>query len=229
MLQSKPQGRALTLSSRNRGCGPPTARCYNQLAHMSWCQYWIEDIDSPCGARCRNEKGYCELHTKLRPAGFEVAVQKKNAAARPEGTNTNPVQNGDVRQPADDPASLKQVGMAKKAAEDNQGWKGKTNQNGLQDRGILKSGSLPGVENEEQAVAGAEQIEVQEPSALGQEPAVHVAINAPKPAFRKKREPNSNPTKKLNKAQKKAEKKTAQEDLNKRGHGKAFKRKKGHK
>lgn len=196
---------------------------------MSWCQYWIEDIDSPCGARCRNEKGYCELHTKLRPAGFEIAGQKKNAADRPEETNTAYVQNGDVGQPADDPTSLKKVGMAKKAAEDDQGWTQKTTQNGLQDRGILESGSQLCAGNDEQAVTGAEQVEVQEPPALEQDPAIQVAINEPKPAFRKKREPNNNPTKKLNKVQKKAEKKIAQEDLNKKGHGKTFKRKKGHK
>lgn len=225
-------GLALTVCSRNRGCGLPTARCYNQLGHMSWCQYWIEDIDSPCGARCRNEKGYCELHTKLRPADFEIAGQKNDASYKPTETATNFLQHADVKQLE---GSLKQMAIGEQAAEDeaagqegkDQTWNEMRTHQNLQDRGILGLGSRLATGDDEQAVAGAEQSEVQEPPTLEPELVGHAGIDESKLEFRKKREPNDNPTKKMNKARKQAEKKLAQEEQSKKSHGKAFKRKKG--
>lgn len=221
--------------SRNRGCGLPTARCYNQLRHMSWCQYWIEEIDSPCGARCRNEKGYCELHTKLRPVDFGIARHKNNKTSdRAEETNTTFAQRGDIEELAGSLNRLKQVArgeqsMEEKDAVQEEGEHGrneKTNEKELEDRSVPETGSSLNVENI--AAARAEKADGQESPELDAQPPANVAIDESRPAFRKKRERNENPTKAINKAKKQAEKKVAQEEQFKKSHGKSFKRKKGH-
>lgn len=225
----------LTIFSRNRGCGLPTARCYNQLGHMSWCQYWIEEIDGPCGARCRNEKGYCELHTKLRPADFKIAKQNQNAADQAEDTTTISARHGEFIRLAGNFAISDHIAMREKAAKDEvavqeegeQGRNEKTNEKGPQDYSVLEPGSSLNVGKD--AVTGAEESEGQEPPKLDPEPAASVAMDELKPAFRKKRSRNNNPTKAINKAKKQAEKKVAQEEQLKRGHGKAPKHKKGQK
>ncbi|TID26964.1 hypothetical protein E2P81_ATG01424 [Venturia nashicola] len=219
---------------RNRGCGLPTARCYNQLGHMSWCQYWIEEIGSPCGARCRNEKGYCELHTKLRPADFEMARQNRNAAELAEETTTVPAKQGAVDQLAGNPAICDQLVMGEKAEEDklglqeegDQGRNEKTREKELQDGSIMEPGSSLAIDSD--AVAGAEETEGQESPELNPKPTASVAVVESKPEYRKKREGNKHPTKATNKAKKQAEKKAAQEEYFKKSHGSAFKRKKGH-
>ncbi|TID26963.1 hypothetical protein E6O75_ATG01456 [Venturia nashicola] len=61
---------------RHPDCGVVTARCYNQLGHMSWCKYWVQHEENPCGARVRNEKGYCEYHSRIRPRDYETWDEK---------------------------------------------------------------------------------------------------------------------------------------------------------
>lgn len=79
-------------SSRRGDCGTTTARCYNQLGHMSWCVFWEDHQDTPCGARVRNEKGYCEFHSSRRPRDYETWDEKM---AR-EMAEANPPQDNDA-------------------------------------------------------------------------------------------------------------------------------------
>ncbi|KAE9970094.1 hypothetical protein BLS_005084 [Venturia inaequalis] len=182
-----------------------------------------------------NEKGYCELHTKLRPADFKIAKQNQNAADQAEDTTTISARHGEFIRLAGNFAVSDHIAMREKAAEDEvavqeegeQGRNEKTDEKGPQDYSVLEPGSSLNVGKD--AVTGAEESEGQEPPELDPKPAASVAMDELKPAFRKKRERNNNPTKAINKAKKQAEKKVAQEEQLKTGHGKAPKHKKGQK
>jgi hypothetical protein len=52
---------------------------------MSCCVYFVEENGLPCGNRCGNSKGYCEIHTKLRPAGCQEEDDEYEQVAKKKG------------------------------------------------------------------------------------------------------------------------------------------------
>ncbi|KAE9991825.1 hypothetical protein EG327_010844 [Venturia inaequalis] len=178
------------------------------------------------------------LRKSMVLAGPAVGTRRgtnQNAADQAEDTTTISARHGEFIRLAGNFAISDHITMREKAAEDEvavqeegeQGRNEKTNEKGPRDYSVLEPGSSLNVGKD--AVTGAEESEGQEPPELDPKPAASVAMDELKPAFRKKRSRNNNPTKAINKAKKQAEKKVAQEEQLKRGHGKAPKHKKGQK
>lgn len=158
------------------------ASCYKKKGHMSWCTEENTITGLPCGNRCPNDKGICDMHKLIRPLEVKEKTDEEDEIEAPgvpePETNENEAHNELVISATPSASVIAPEAEEPERAENQEHAENQENAGNLEQAGVSEQARENG-----------------EPAENVENHGERFFQNA-EPAFKKKHEPAARPTKK---------------------------------